>query len=337
MEIINGFELTGIHHVTAVTSSAQKIYEFFTNVLGLRLAKKTVNQDDYSTYHLYFTDELGTPGTDMTFFDFQGARKGGKGKNSIDRTSFRVPSDSSVDYWKKRLSAYEVANGEIYELFGKKAFDFEDFDGQRYRIISDEKNSGMKGGLPWKHSSVPQEHAIIGLGAVTLVLDSETSAELLLGTILGLSKKGQEGTLHLYEAKEGGTGAAVIADIQPELPLAYQGYGNVHHLAFRVADQQMLEYWIERIKSMRLSHSGFVDRFYFQSEYFMSIRGVLIELATDGPGFWQDEPEATAGENLSLPSHLFSKDEAEKAAATSALRQLDTSDANQQRVETVLI
>src|SRR5690625_1619884 len=137
MEVTPMNELKGIHHVTAITSSADKIYEFFTNVLGLRLVKKTVNQDDIQTYHLFFADDKGSPGTDMTFFDFPGIPKGVHGTDEIARTSFRVPTDEALEYWVKRFDRLDVKNKGIGEQFGKKVLPFEDMDGQLYQLISD--------------------------------------------------------------------------------------------------------------------------------------------------------------------------------------------------------
>ncbi|MDR0921797.1 MAG: ring-cleaving dioxygenase [Lactobacillales bacterium] len=330
-EINQDYALKGLHHVTAITSSAQKIYDFFTNILGLRLAKKTVNQDDYETFHLYFTDENGVAGTDMTFFDFPGIPKGTKGTNNIDRVSFRVPTDTSVDYWIARFDKYGVKHGEIHEFFGKKSFEFVDFDDQHYRIISDEKNVGVAGGTPWSKSNVDKQHAIFGLGAVTVVVNNLEHMNLVLSDVLGFRKTDEEGSLTLYEIGEGGTGASIIVDYQPDEPVAWQGYGNIHHLALRVGSKEGLSYWIERLEKFRFPDSGLVDRFYFASEYFQVAPQVLFEIATDGPGFWVDEPEATAGEELSLPPHLFPGDEAVKAATAAKLRPLDTSDANKVR------
>ena len=156
-------QIRGIHHVTAMTSSATKIYRFFTDILGMRLIKKTVNQDDIETYHLYFTDDTGAPGTDMTFFDFPNQPKGKKGTDTISRASFRVPSDAALDFWLERFEKYDVAHSAINERFGKKYIEFEDFDNQYYQLISDENNQGVAAGVPWKNSNVPTEFAITGL------------------------------------------------------------------------------------------------------------------------------------------------------------------------------
>lgn len=158
--------LKGIHHVTAITSSAEKNYEFFTYVLGMRLVKKTVNQDDIQAYHLFFADDKGSAGTDITFFDFPGISKGVHGTNEISKTSFRVPSDAALDYWVKRFDRLEVNHTGIREQFGKKTLSFADFDDQQYQLISDEKNSGVEAGIPWQKGPIPLDYAITGLGPV---------------------------------------------------------------------------------------------------------------------------------------------------------------------------
>src|SRR5690554_3440070 len=159
-------ELKGIHHVTAITSSAEKNYEFFTYVLGLRLVKKTINQDDIQTYHLFFADDVGSPGTDMTFFDFPGIPKGVHGTDEIAKTSFRVPDDAALEYWVKRFDRLEVKHKGITEQFGKKTLSFVDFDDQQYQLISDENNKGVASGTPWQKGPIPLEYAITGLGPI---------------------------------------------------------------------------------------------------------------------------------------------------------------------------
>lgn len=159
-------QIRGIHHVTAMTSSATKIYRFFTDILSMRLVKKTVNQDDIETYHLYFTDEHGAPGTDMTFFDFPNQAKGKKGTDTISRASFRVPNDESLTFWLERFEKYGITHSEINERFSKKYLEFEDFDSQAYQLISDENNHGVASGIPWKNSNLPSKYGITGLGPV---------------------------------------------------------------------------------------------------------------------------------------------------------------------------
>lgn len=325
------FILGGVHHVTAITSSAQHIYEFFTNILGLQLAKVTVNQDDYETYHLYFTDENGAAGTDMTFFDFPNIPKGNKGTNSIQRASFRVPSDQSLIYWQNRFNQAGVKHGAIKARFGKKYLEFEDFDGQQYQLISDENNQGIASGQPWQKSNVEASHAITGLGPVFVATDNLELLDLVLDSVLGFSKTAQSGNFHLYEVGLGGNGGSIIIEEDTSSSPAIEGYGSIHHLALRVKDQESLNYWIDRLKSFRLPQSGLVDRFYFQSEYFRVAPQILFEIATDGPGFWVDETKDKAGLQLSLPPHLFPGDEATKAQAAAKLRPLDTTDARSKR------
>ena len=296
--------LTGVHHVTAITSSAEKIYAFFTTVLGMRLVKKTVNQDDIQTYHLFFADDKGNAGTDMTFFDFPGIQKGIHGTNEIAKTSFRVPTDAALDYWQKRFDRLTVTHTGIQEQFGKKTLSFSDFDDQQYQLISDENNTGVASGIPWQQGPVPLEHAITGLGPVFVRISNFSALKAMLVSALKFSETVQEGAFHLFETGEGGNGASVIVEENTSLPEARQGFGTVHHAAFRVADSNELNKWIDWLNQLRLPNSGFVDRFFFQSLYARVAPQILFEFATDGPGFMGDEPYETLGEKLSLPPFL---------------------------------
>ncbi|MGN8844475.1 ring-cleaving dioxygenase [Niallia sp. HCP3S3_B10] len=302
-------ELKGLHHITAITSSAEKIYEFFTYVLGLRLVKKTVNQDDIQTYHLYFTDDVGSPGTDMTFFDFPGIPKGVHGTNEISKTSFRVPTDAALEYWVKRFDKYEVKHKGIQEQFGKKTLSFVDFDDQQYQLISDEQNEGVAAGTPWQNGPVPLEFAITGLGPIFVRTAYLDYVKEVLEKVFLMNEVAQEGDFHLFEMGEGGNGAQVIVEFNTILPQARQGFGTVHHAAFRVEDRAELDQWQERLSSFKLPNSGFVERYYFGSLYSNVAPQILFELATDGPGFMGDEPYETLGEKLSLPPFLESNRE----------------------------
>lgn len=301
--------LKGLHHVTAITSSAEKNYEFFTYVLGMRLVKKTVNQDDIQTYHLFFADDKGTAGTDMTFFDFPGIPKGQHGTNEIYRSGFRVPTDVALEYWVKRFDKYDVKHSGIKELFGKKIIKFEDFDEQQYMLISDENNEGVASGTPWQNGPVPLEFAITGLGPIIIRIAEFEYFKKVLEDAMLMRETAQEGDLHLFEVGEGGNGGSVIVEYNTVLPRARQGYGTVHHAAFRVHDRSVLEEWIERMGSFGFPTSGHVDRFFFESLYVRVAHGILFEWATDGPGFMGDEPYETVGEILSLPPFLESKRE----------------------------
>ncbi len=293
--------LKGIHHVTAITSSAEKIYEFFTYVLGMRLVKKTVNQDDIQTYHLYFTDDVGNPGTDMTFFDFPGIPKGIHGTNEIYKTSFRVPDDAALEYWVKRFNRLNIKHSGIKEQFGKKTLSFADFDDQQYQLISDENNKGVPSGIPWQKGPIPLEYAITGLGPIVVRVSYFDYFKELLEKVFGFKQIAKEGSLYQFEVGEGGNGAQVWVEHNVVLPTGRQGYGTVHHAAFRVDNREQLDEWDKHFRSFGLQTSGFVERFYFQSLYTRITPHILFELATDGPGFMQDEPYETLGEKLSLP------------------------------------
>lgn len=294
--------LGGIHHVTAIASSAPGIYDFFTNILGMRLVKKTVNQDDINTYHLFFADDKGSAGTDMTFFDFKGIPQAVRGTDDISRTGLRVPSDAALQYWLKRLAHYDVKHEKIQVLFGHKVLYFEDMDGQRYAIFSDEKNTGVAAGEPWHKGPVPDEFAIYGLGPIFLTVQDAEMMDLVLARVMQMRKTKSEGAFTLYEVSEGGNGASVIVELDADSANASQGYGGVHHVAFRVKDRDELDAWENYFKSLQLPNSGFVERHFFQSVYIRLYPGILFELATDGPGFIdEDEDYEHLGEGLTLP------------------------------------
>lgn len=296
--------LKGIHHVTAITSSAEKNYEFFTYVLGLRLVKKTVNQDDIRTYHLFFADDKGNPGTDITFFDFPGVPRGTHGTNEISRTSFRVPSDAALDYWVRRFDKLEVKHQGIKEQFSKKVLPFIDFDEQQYQLVSDEHDDGIESGTPWQKGPIPLDYAITGLGPIFVRVNKFDYFKDILEKVFLLKEMGKEGMFHLFETGEGGNGAQVIVEYNVVLPQAIQGYGSVHHVAFRVNDRANLKEWISRMDQIGLPNSGYVNRHYFESLYTNVSPHILFEIATDGPGFMGDEPYETLGEKLSLPPAL---------------------------------
>ncbi|MGJ9460654.1 ring-cleaving dioxygenase [Oceanobacillus sp. CF4.6] len=313
-------QLKGMHHVTAITSSAEKNYEFFTYVLGMRLVKKTVNQDDIQTYHLFFADDKGSAGTDMTFFDFPGIPKGTHGTNEIYKTAFRVPTDDALKYWVKRFDKYDVKHEGITDLFGKKVLSFVDFDDQQYMLISDEFNEGIASGTPWQKGPVPLEFAITGLGPIHVRIAQFDYFKEVLEKVMLFREIAKKASLHLFEVGEGGNGAQVIVEHNTVLPQGQQGYGTVHHAAFRVEDTTVLKEWIDRMDNFGLPTSGYVDRFFFESLYSRVAPGILFEFATDGPGFMGDEPYDTLGEKLSLPPFL----EPKRSEIEKMVRPIDT-------------
>lgn len=313
--------LLGIHHITAITSSAPKIYDFYTHVLGLRLVKKTVNQDDINTYHLFFADDRGNPGTDITFFDFKGTPQARHGINEISRSGFRVPSDEALSYWLKRFKKYHVKHTEIRKVFGRKTIYFYDFDDQPYALFSDENIDGVAPGTPWLKGPVPNEFAIYGLGPVYFRVNRLESMKNILEDIFNMKEVAQEGTYHLFEMGEGGNGASVIVEENLLLPPGTQGYGGVHHVAFRVADRKSLDAWADYLSKLGAPHSGYVDRYYFESVYTRLYPGILFELATDEPGFIDhEETYEILGETLALPPAFKNK----RAYVESVVKPFDT-------------
>ena len=313
--------LMGLHHVTAMTSSAEKIYEFFTYVLGLRLVKKTVNQDDIGTYHLFFADDVGGPGTDMTFFDFKGQVKAVRGTNEISKTAFRVPSDAAIAYYEKRFKHYKVNVEPVQTLFGMKILPFKDFDDQEYLLISDENTTGVKPGIPWKKGPIPNEFAIYGLGPIFFRVNNLDWMTQVLTERLTFNKTQTEGPFTRFETGLGGNGGSVIVELTTDKPQARQGYGGIHHVAFGVENTTDIEQWIKRLNGLQVMHSGLVDRFYFKSLYSRMYPGILFEFATEGPGFIDDEePYETLGELLALPPKYRNQ----RAQITSLVRHIDT-------------
>ena len=292
-------QLNGFHHLTAVTADAPKNHAFYTDVLGLRLVKKSVNQDDVSAYHLFYADGKGSPGTDITFFDWPAPRER-RGTHSIARTGFRVQGEKAFSYWTDRLKAKGLKVGEPTEKFGRITLDFEDFEGQRLSLVQDESDTPY---AIWDKSTVPAEHQIHGLGPITLSVPDIAPTEMVLTKVMGMSKAAQHGNTHVYWMKGKGPVAELHVVEEPGLAPAQQGAGGVHHVAFNIP---MADYtaWAERLRAMRVPNSGPVDRYWFKSLYFREPSGVLFELATDAPGFATDEPMEKLGETLSLPPFL---------------------------------
>ncbi|MGE6257412.1 ring-cleaving dioxygenase [Heyndrickxia sporothermodurans] len=320
-------KLKGIHHVSAFTANASNNFHFYTKILGMRLVKKTVNQDNISVYHLFYGDEQGNPGTELTFFEIPNAARNHDGNNSISEISLRVKNDKALTFWKKRFEEMNVEHGEIETVFNRKSLRFKDFEGQRMILVSDENNEGVAGGIPWDKSQVPQEYGITGLGPVKLTVPYIEPTEGILTEIMGFHKKGQypstiqgQPDIIVYETGEGGTGAEVHIEERKDLSRERLGRGGVHHVAFRVEDEVELRDWIQNIKGERIPNSGYVDRYYFKSLYFREPNGILFELATDGPGFATDEDLNHLGEALALPPFLEEK----RSQIEERLKPLDT-------------
>ena len=302
-------ELGGLHHVTAVTTQAQENVAFYTEVLGLRLVKKTVNQDDVSAYHLFYGDELGRPGTEVTFFDWPHLRVAPNhaGVGEISATELRVTGREALEFWAGRLEEFGVEHGGIVERDGRMLLAFTDPEGQRLRLI-DDTGAIAPGGVPWEESVAPREAGIRGLGAVELTVRNLEPTSWVLTEVLGFRMVGAQARngsrVVVFEVGPGGPGSEVLVVEEPGAPAAHLGRGGVHHVAFRTPDDEEHAEWRERIRAAGLGVTPRIDRYYFRSIYFREPGGVLFEIATDGPGFTSDEDPAHLGEKLALPPFL---------------------------------
>jgi glyoxalase family protein len=303
-------ELTGIHHLTAISADIRGNYRFYTRVMGMRLVKRSVNQDDVSAYHLFYADRVGHPGTDLTFFDWPVPRER-RGTHSIVRTSLRVSGAASLEWWSARLREHAVPTGDVEERDGRLALDFEDREGQRLSLVDDGGQDPEW--APWEKSPVPAEHQLRGLGPIVLSVPSITNTEAVLTRALNMRRvreyafpvAGQQ-EVHVFEMGPGGPAAELHVAVQPQLPVARQGAGGVHHVAFRTPNEEEYHGWAERLTALRIPNSGEIDRYWFRSLYFREPNGILFEIATDGPGFAVDEDPETLGEKVVLPPFLES-------------------------------
>lgn len=299
-------QLTGIHHLTAISANAPGNRAFYEGLLGMRLVKKTVNQDDVSAYHLFYADGLASPGTDITFFDWPAAPER-RGTHSIARTALRVAGADTLEWWRYRLGDRDVNVGEVVERDRRLTLDLEDPEGQRLSLVDD---GGAGEAHPWAKSPIPAEHQIRGLGPITLSVPELLPTDAILTAIMNMQTvrtyahpENPADTVHVYAMGEGGAGAELHVAVQPDLPQARQGAGGVHHVAFRTPDAEY-DAWAERLGTKRIPNSGKVDRYYFRSLYFREPNGILFEIASDGPGFAADEPLDKLGERLALPPFL---------------------------------
>jgi glyoxalase family protein len=307
-------QLIGIHHLTAISAHVRQNYRFYTRVLGMRLVKRSVNQDDVSAYHLFYADAVGSPGTDLTFFDWPVPRER-RGTHSIIRTYLRVNGRASLEWWAEWLGEHGVAVGPIVERDGRSVLDFEDPEGQRLTLVDD--GGGGDEPRPWHGSPVPAEHQVRGLGPIVMSVPSLTETDAVLTRALGMRRVRDydlvghaQPNVHVYEMGGGGAHAELHVAVQPDLAVARQGAGGVHHVAFRTPNEDEYHAWTDRLNTLRIPNSGEIDRYYFRSLYFREPNGVLFEIATDGPGFAVDEDPSTLGEAIALPPFLEPRREA---------------------------
>ena len=286
-------KLEGIHHITAITSDAQENIDFYAGVLGLRLVKKTVNQDDPSVYHLFFADENGSAGADLTFFEFPGAPIGRAGDGMVHEIAWRVASEEALDFWEERLKARDVETKR-----GERTLVFRDPEGLQHvlRISSVDDDA-----LIADHPEVPRELALRGFDGVRAFSSApEASAGLLRE--LGFEEGSDRFSDHAWEARGESRGGTIVYD-PPPAERGLQGAGTVHHVAWGSVPAEH-EAWRERVSAGGAHPTPVIDRFYFQSIYFREPSGVLFEIATRSPGFTVDEPLEHLGEKLSIPPFL---------------------------------
>lgn len=301
-------QLGGIHHITAITGNASQNVAFYTQVLGMRLVKKTVNQDDVSAYHLFYGDEIGHPGTELTFFDWPQAGPTREGTGMISAIMLGVRGRAALDWWSKRLSEFGIEhNGiQVRAEDGRAVLAFKDPEGQRLELLDDE---GKMAGVAWQKSPIPAEMAIRGLYGVRFTIKQLDRTALLLTEVLGFRRarsyhNAEQHEVIIFEVGSGGPGAEVHLEVRPDLPFGRPAIGGVHHVAFRTPDDAEQEQWQALIAQAGGRPTQIIDRFYFHSIYFREPGGILCEIATDGPGFATDEDPATLGESLALPPFL---------------------------------
>ena len=307
-------QLNGLHHITAVTAKVNHNVTFYTNALGLRLVKKSVNQDDVSAYHLFYADHLGTPGTDITFFDWPHIGPNAPGTDSIAGTAFRVNSTEALEFWADRLTSSRAGDIQRTKFLDREIVSFLDPEGQQLYLVND--SGAPFEGKPWERPDIPSEYLLKGFYSAILTTPEPLQINEVL--VSGLNFEFIDLTtwidgstpVRLYRTHSGGgPGSEVWVLEEPGKSPNRLGAGGVHHAAFRVKDQETQEAWRSRLREAGIHATQVIDRFWFKSIYFRISRGILFEIATEGPGFTVDESLESLGENLVLPPFLESKRE----------------------------
>ncbi|AWR88031.1 ring-cleaving dioxygenase [Meiothermus taiwanensis] len=291
--------VNGLHHVTAMATQAQRNLDFYAGVLGMRLVKRSVNQDDPGTYHLFYADAEGRPGTDLTFFPWENLAAPRKGTGMAVEVQLAVPH-GSLEFWATRLQRYGVRVGEVEVRFGERALPFQDPDGLEVALVE----TGPRPFTPWEGSTIPEDKQIMGLHGARLWERELYPTAQFLSQALGFVSAGQEKGWNRFVVNGGGSGNFLDIKELPNLPQGRWGRGSIHHLAWRVEDTAHEMAVRARIEAAGMRATPQIDRFWFKSVYFNEPGGALFELATDGPGFAVDEDPAHLGEKLVLPPWL---------------------------------
>lgn len=289
--------ILGLHHITAIAGDAQRNYDFYSKVIGLRLVKKTVNFDDPGTYHFYFGDEIGSAGTILTFFPWTRVKKGTNGTGMATEIGYAVPG-GSLEFWQQRFKQFNVTHGEIGERFGEQYLPFEDYDGLQLSMIVPARPDARQ---PWITKDVDENAATRGFHSVTLTVKDHAPTARVLTDIFGYALVKQEGNLYRF-ATDAVENASIVDIVQDaDGAPGHVAGGTNHHVAFRVKDEEALMQFHEKIESKGLHITPKIDRNYFFSLYFREPGGVLFELATENPGFAVDEKKEELGTHLKLP------------------------------------
>ncbi|MDQ3099304.1 MAG: ring-cleaving dioxygenase [bacterium] len=301
----------GIHHITAIASNAQINVHFYSKVLGLRLVKKTVNQDDTSTYHLFFGDKSGHPGMDLTFFIFQPSMPGRRGTGLVTTISLAVPV-GSLPFWKQRFIELKVKHDAVSERFAKKRLVFFDDDNQQLELVETPQSEDSE---IWITRDIKSENAIRSFHSANLSVVSRTTIEPLLTHVFGYEHMSTDGHIHFYKTNASSRANYLEVSEEPSQANGLNAAGTVHHIAFRATDEAEQSDMRKKVEELGLFPTEVIDRFYFKSVYFRTPAGILFEIATDSPGFTADEKEDDLGKKLALPPFL----EHQRAAIESQL------------------
>jgi len=294
----------GIHHITAIASKPQQNYDFYAKVLGLRLVKRSVNQDQTEAYHLFFGDKTGEPGMDLTFFTFDPILQGARGPGQVTQISLAV-SEDALNFWLERIKLKNIKHETPETRFGLKRVTFYDPDGQKLELVAVTQDAfGEASGELWETKEVKKDKAIGYFYSAQLSVISMPVMEMIVTNLLGFVKVDQEGSIDLYQLPNQSRGAYLEINQDPNHNAAINAAGTVHHIAFQVEDEKHLESMRKEIIEMGLYPTEVIDRFYFKSVYFRTPAGILFELATNGPGFTVDEKQETLGQTLKLPPWL---------------------------------
>jgi glyoxalase family protein len=296
--------IKGIHHITAIASDPQGTVDFYTQVLGLRLVKKSVNQDDVQTYHLFLGDKIGAPGLDLTFFTFQPAMPGSRGAGLVTTISLAV-AEKSLDFWLTRFEELGIEHEQLSELFGHQRLVFYDQDGQRLELVGvaqSELDAGT--GEIWETSEIPAKHAIRYFYSARLTVRSLDRVEPILSQVFGYEFVEELEFVRMYQIADWHRARYLEIETKPFDEPGFNAAGTVHHIAFSVATEAEQKQLRQELLQIGLYPTEVIDRYYFKSVYFRTPAGILFEIATMEPGFTVDEPEATLGQHLALPPFL---------------------------------